>query len=351
MGRYAHNSAGTVIVKYIVGNPNLHFFAGKRVDAVASGKQALFFRFAGSTFNIGLISYTVAESFNFFGFRVVYAQFFNQRMLSGKNNIGNAVNRIRAGGVNRNAFADFREIKAEFQAFAAANPVALHGFNAFRPAFQQIKVFQKFVCVIGNFKEPLFQVLFYYFVVAAPAFAVNNLFVGKYGVAGVAPVNGRFLFNSQAAFVKQFKEPLGPFIIIGFAGSYFAVPVVRKAEAFLLSRHIGNVFHRPFFRRNAVFNSGVFRGHAEGIPAHGVQHVKTVHGTETGYNVADGIVADMAHVQIAGRIREHFQHIRFRAAAVHLCFKSFVFFPISLPFGFNLMGIILFLNHIFQPRK
>ena len=111
MGRYAHNSAGTVIVKYIVGNPNLHFFAGKRVDAVAAGKQALFFRFAGSAFNIGLISYTVAESFNFFGFRVVYAQLFNQRMLSGEYNIGNAVNRIRAGGVNRNAFADFRKSK------------------------------------------------------------------------------------------------------------------------------------------------------------------------------------------------------------------------------------------------
>lgn len=76
------------------------------MDAVAAGKQALFFRFAGSTFNIGLVSYTVAESFNFFGFRVVYAQFFNQRMLSGEYNIGNAVNRIRAGGVNRNAFAD-----------------------------------------------------------------------------------------------------------------------------------------------------------------------------------------------------------------------------------------------------
>ena len=44
MCRYAHNRAGTVIVKYIVGNPNLYFFAGKRVAIIGStgsGKSTL----------------------------------------------------------------------------------------------------------------------------------------------------------------------------------------------------------------------------------------------------------------------------------------------------------------------
>ena len=129
-------------------------------------------------------------------------------MLSSQSHEGYAVSSIRTGGVNSNSIVKCRDFKGEFQAFATADPVMLHGFYALGPARQQVKILQQLISIIGDFEEPLAQILFNNLMVAAPAFAVDNLLVSQYGVTGVAPVYGRFLFNCQTAFVEQLKEPL-----------------------------------------------------------------------------------------------------------------------------------------------
>ncbi len=96
-----------------------------------------------------------------------------------------------------------------------------------------------------------------------------------------------------------------------------------------------------------MLNSCVFCRHTKGIPAHGMQHVETLHSTETRNNVTNGIVTYMAHVQVAGRIGEHLQHIGFRFGIILFYLKGFVFFPVFLPFGFNVMGSIFVLKHFF----
>jgi hypothetical protein len=60
-----------------------------------------------------------------------------------------------------------------------------------------------------------------------------------------------------------------------------------------------------------VGNGRVLRGHAEGIPAHGMQHVKSPHSLISGQNITDGVITDMADVNIAGRIGKHFQKVKF----------------------------------------
>ena len=81
-----------------------------------------------------------------------------------------------------------------------------------------------------------------------------------------------------------------------------------------------------------------------------MQNVEALHGAETCNYVADGIVTNMAHVQVARRIGEHFQNVGFRLILIHLYFKGFVFFPVFLPFSFNIMGSILFLNHFITSQ-
>ncbi len=53
----------------------------------------------------------------------------------------------------------------------------------------------------------------------------------------------------------------------------------------------------------------VFRRQAEGVPAHGVQYVETPGPFIAGNDVADGVVADMAHVNAPRGIGVHFKNI------------------------------------------
>ena len=184
-----------------------------------------------------------------------------------------------------------------------------------------------------------------YFVMTAPAFPVFHLFICQHGVAMIAPVNGRLFLDRQTPFIKQFEKPLGPFIIVRHTGNGFPVPIIRQAQRFQLTGHIGNILQCPFFRRNIMFNCRIFRRHAKRIVTHRMQHVHAPHRTKTGHYVANRIITHMPHMQIAGRIRKHFQHIRFRFGRIRFPFKCFVVFPILLPFRFYGMGRIFFVYH------
>lgn len=90
------------------------------------------------------------------------------------------------------------------------------------------------------------------------------------------------------------------------ARRHFAVPVIGQAQGFLLAGHVFNIAVRPFCRRNVVLNGCVFSRHAEGIVTHRMENVVAVHAAVAGDDVADGVVADVAHMKISRGIREHF---------------------------------------------
>ena len=97
--------------------------------------------------------------------------------------------------------------------------------------------------------------------------------------------------------------------------------------------------------RRVVLERGVFGGQAEGVPAHGVQHVVAAHPHEAGERVADGVVAHMAHVQLAAGIGQHLQAIELGLAAVVALggIERRTGVPARLPFGFNLSGVVALL--------
>ena len=65
-----------------------------------------------------------------------------------------------------------------------------------------------------------------------------------------------------------------------------------------------------------MLDGSVLSGQAKGVKADGVQHVKAAHAGLTGHGIADGIVARVAHVQVARRIREHLEHVLLGLAGV-----------------------------------
>ena len=88
----------------------------------------------------------------------------------------------------------------DFGPGAAADPVALQGFDAFGPV-EGFEVFFEPVGVGGDAEHPLPQRHADDRVAAALAFAVDDFFIGEHGAQGRAPVHGRFGLVGEAVLV------------------------------------------------------------------------------------------------------------------------------------------------------
>jgi len=84
-----------------------------------------------------------------------------------------------------------------------------------------------------------------------------------------------------------------------------------------------------------MLDGGVFRRHAEGIPADRMQNIETFHAFVAGNNIADGVIADMTDMNFAGGIREHLQQIIFFLLRIFGNLEGFFILPFLLPFLFD----------------
>ena len=354
MGGNTHHGAGTVIHDDIVGDPKLDAVAVQGVDDVFADEHPLFFQIAGGSVHRGERLHLFLK---FLDAGFVFGaghQFFHDGMFRGENHEGHTVNGIGAGGEYGDGFIGIFQFEINFHTGAAADPVFLHGLNFVGPTGEEFQIVQQPLGIIGDLEEPLGEIFLFHFGMAAFAAAIHNLFVGENRGTGRAPVHRGFLFVGQTVFVELEKDPLGIFIVIGETSRHFTVPVVADTESLELAAHIVHVAQRPFHGMHLMFDGGVFRGQTEGIPAHGVQNIISLHFFETGHHITDGVVAHMTHMQVPRGIREHFQKIILFFFAVFRHFEGFFFFPFFLPFGFNGLGFVLFIHNSFSyivPEK
>ena len=80
--------------------------------------------------------------------------------------------------------------------------------------------------------------------------------------------------------------------------------------------------------------------HAEGVPAHGMQHVEAARALIAGDHIAHRIIADVAHVDAAGRIGKHFEDVIFWPGLIVPGPEDLPILPNPLPFGFHFAGVI-----------
>ena len=153
----------------------------------------------------------------------------------------------------------------------------------------------------------------------------------------------RFL---RLAVVKALEElqknPLGPAVVVGLAGIYLAAPVVAKPDFIELGAEVGDVFGRTVRRVHAMLNSILLRRQAEGIVAHGMQHVKAFQAFVAAKDVGGNIAQRVAYMQArAAWVRKHIQHIvlRFLTQVAYAVGPGFV--PVRLPFLFNAVIIVV----------
>ncbi len=94
---------------------------------------------------------------------------------------------------------------------------------------------------------------------------------------------------------------------------------------------------------------GVFSGHAEGIPSHGVKNTIPSHHLIPGYNIPYGIVPHVPHVDRPRWIGIHLQEIIFLLCRVFFGPEQLFLLPISLPFRLDLLWMIPLLHYYPLP--
>ncbi|MNT27396.1 hypothetical protein D3C72_1630240 [compost metagenome] len=161
---------------------------------------------------------------------------------------------------------------------------------------QIIQVAQQFVSVSGDFNKPLWDLFTLNFGIAAPAAAVDNLFVRQNGLIVRAPVHRRCFLVHQAFFVQLGEEFLLPAIVFRGAGRQLAAPVITEAQHFELVFHVGDVVVRPRRRCGIVFYGRAFGWQTKRIPADRLQNVFTEHTLIACDHITDGVVTHVAHV-------------------------------------------------------
>ncbi len=127
-------------------------------------------------------------------------------------------------------------------------------------------------------------------------------------------------------------------------GIHLPVPVIAEAQPLKLAAHYLDVVVGPFPRIDASFYSCVLSRLAKRIPTDRVEHVKSAQAFVPREGVAGRVISYVAHVEVARRIGQHLERVKFRPAVLNYGLKCRPLSPYSLPFLLDLFCKI-FLVH------
>ena len=229
---------------------------------------------------------------------------------------------------------------------ALADPVALHRLDPFRPVLELVQVGEQILGKSGDLDKPLVDLALLDLRPGTPAFSVDHLLIGQYGLIHRVPVDQGLFSVYQSLLEHLDKDPLVPAVIFFAVAVQKTRPVIAETERLHLGDHVVHTLIGPGARMDVVLDGGILGGQAEGIETHRIEDIAALHAAETGYYVADGIVADVPHVQFAGGIRVHLQHIVFLTGGIGGGLKHLVGAPVFLPLLLNLLDFVYRIRHL-----
>ncbi len=308
MGRHRHNGAAAVADEHVVGNPDGDQLLVDRVDGVCPDKLAAFLFVQLAAVQLGLGGGGLLVGLHG-GFALRAAELFDQGVFRSQHHIGGSEQGVRPGGIDLDALLAALHREKHFGAAGFAYPVFLHFLGALGPV-QLVNAGQQAFGVFGDFQHPLAHGLAYHRVVAHLGMAVDDLLVGQHRAQLRTPVHRLFRLIGQAFLIELGEYPLRPLVVFWVGGVDLAVPVVAEAEGFELFAEDLYILGGGFGRVRAGFDGVLFGWQAEGVPAHGMQHIVAAHALIAAPDIRGGIALGVAYVQaVPRRIGEHVQHI------------------------------------------
>ena len=240
------------------------------------------------------------------------------------------------------------EREADQQAFRTADPVLLHQPDLVRPTVERVDRLQQLLGVIGNLEHPLVQVALLDDGARAPAAAVDHLLVGEHGLVDRVPVHLAVFARDQPR-LQEVEEQLLLVLVIGrVAGRDLARPVERQPHRLELLLHGRDVLVGPGLGVDLLRHGRVLGRHAEGVPAHGVEHGMAGGALIAGDHVPHGVVAHVAHVDAPGRVGEHLQDVVFGARVVVRGGEDALLVPGLPPAGLGHAGVVALGTLVFR---
>ena len=236
--------------------------------------------------------------------------------------------------------------ESQVHARAAPNPVRLHRAHALRPTRQAIQCGQQFFGVARDVQVVHRDFALFHQRARTPAAPVNHLLIGEHSVIDGVPVHRARALVGNALLEHAQEQPLVPTVVVRAASGYLTVPVNAETQRLQLALHISDVVVGPLRRRHLILHGSVFRWQTERVPAHGLQHVATLHAHEAADDIANGVITHVAHVQSPTRVGEHAQAVILLARRVFHGTESAVFIPPTLGSRFDGGGRVnLFDSH------
>ncbi len=138
-------------------------------------------------------------------------------------------------------------------------------------------------------------------------------------------------------------------VVLEITGRQLPGPVERQPHALQLAAHGRDVVVGPLGRVHAALDGRVLRRQAEGIPAHGMQHVVALRPLVAGHHVAHGVVAHMAHMDAPGGIGEHLKNVIFRPLVVLAGLEDALRLPGLLPVLLPFRRVVAVGGHLSYP--
>jgi hypothetical protein len=96
----------------------------------------------------------------------------------------------------------------------------------------------------------------------------------------------------------------------------------------------------PFRRRRLVLDRRIFSRQSERIPAHRLQYIEAAHAAMAADDIANRVVADMAHMQSARGIGQHRQAVVLGLRAVFDHLEGAGLLPVRLRGGFERFRVV-----------
>ena len=198
MGRYCHDSAGTVGHQYIVGYPYGDLLA---VDGIGSGQAlnadtGLILGQLG-TLEVGLLRSHLTICHDVIPVLDLVLIFIQNRMLRRYYHVGNTEQGIRSGGVNTQLLVLAGEGEIHFRTLGLTDPVLLGDFDTLDIIYG-IQSLDQFVCIFGDLQHPLALDLTDNFRTAALADTVDYFLICQTYFTGGTPVDGHLCLVSQS---------------------------------------------------------------------------------------------------------------------------------------------------------
>ena len=346
---HGHDRAGAVARQNEVADKHGHLLAVDRVDGVDALQAAAGLGLVQlGTIHVALLHGLVDVRLNRFLVLHPVHQALHDLAVGGKHHEGNAINRLDTGGVD-GEFTAAHQLEVHLHTGGFADPVALDLLGGFRPV-DLVETFQQLLREGGLVNDPLHHVLLDHGIAAPLGLAVDDLVVAEHGAQLLAPVHGHLNALGVARLVELLEDPLRPLIEGRVGRGDHLRPVVIEAKLLQLSGEGLNVLLGKSVGMMTGIHGVLLRRQAEGVIAHGVQHVVALHPLHAGDDIRRRVALGMTRVQAdAGGIREHIQHIVFGLGEIpHVGVEGIMLLPVLVPLGLNFCVIVIHAEHTSQ---